>query len=195
MVLVIDTSSARAGLAVIGPGSRVEAESILEAGRDLDLAGALEGICRPEALTAVAVALGPGSFTGLRAGVAYGLGLAMGRRIPLLGLDTLELCRARAAGPSRGLVEAGRGRVYHAAEGEDPRIDEATAVPRDLPGAGWLRPATAQALLEAGVRLLDESELRGFGAAAASLLGRAPELGYGRVKLRYIQTRGKDAGH
>jgi tRNA threonylcarbamoyl adenosine modification protein YeaZ len=190
LVLVIDTSSARAGLAVIGPGSEVQAESILEAGRDMDLVGAVESICRPEALTAVAVALGPGSFTGLRAGVAYGLGLAMGRRIPLLGLDTLELCRARARGASRGLAEAGRGRVYHAAEGEDPRLDEVAVVPHDLPGVGWLRPATTQALLGAGVGLLDESELRGFGAAAAALLGRAPELGYGRVKLRYIQTWG-----
>jgi tRNA threonylcarbamoyl adenosine modification protein YeaZ len=192
LVLVIDTSSARAGLAVIGPGSEVQAETVEETGRDLDLAAAVERMCRPETLTAVAVALGPGSFTGLRGGVAYGLGLAMGRGIPLLGLDTLDLCRARAAVASRGLVEAGRGRVYHAAQGADPRLDEAAAVPRDLPGAGWLRPATAEALRRAGVNLLDESELRGFGSAAATLLSGAPTLGYGRVRLRYIQSWGTD---
>ena len=77
--------------------------------------------------------------------------------------------------------------MYHAAKGEEPRLDEAAAVPRDLPAVGWLQPATAAALRKAGLHLLDETRLLGFGAAAASLLGRAPELAYGRVRLRYMQ--------
>jgi tRNA A37 threonylcarbamoyladenosine modification protein TsaB len=162
-------------------------ERVLEAGRGLDLAAAVAEMAEPQRLEGVAVALGPGSFTGLRVGVSYGVGLALGRGIPLFGLDSLEMCRARAPRPSRGLVEAGRGRVYHAAEGEEPRLDEAPAVPRDLPASGWLQPRTATALRQAGLHLLDETELLDFGTAAASLLGQAPKLAYGRVRLRYMQ--------
>lgn len=190
MVLVIDTSSALAGLAVVLPGAEVGAERVLEAGRNLDLAGEVEAMISPADLSAVAVALGPGSFTGLRMGAAFGVGLALGLRIPLLGLDTLAICRARSLEPSRGVSEAGRGRVYHAAEGGEPGLGEPEQVPVDLSLAGWLRPATAEAFAAAGHTLLPESRMRSFGVAAASLLGRAPEVGYGSVRVRYMQPDG-----
>ena len=75
-------------------------------------------------VSAVAVANGPGSFTGLRIGLAAAKGLAWGREVPVLGVSTLE---AMAYGilPFRGLVvacmDARRGEVYNAvfeADGE-----------------------------------------------------------------------------
>lgn len=190
MVLVIDTSSALAGLALVDREGFAVAEKVVEAGAALDLPRLLGELAAPRELSAVAVAVGPGSFTGLRAGASYGLGLALGLGVPLLGLRTLELAAARAAAPATGLSEAGRGRVYHQAPGAAPLLSEPAEVPRGYPAVGWLRPATAAALTAAGVHLLEERELRSFGTAAAGLLGAAAELGYDKVKLEYMQSFG-----
>jgi tRNA threonylcarbamoyladenosine biosynthesis protein TsaB len=71
-------------------------------------------------LMGLAVALGPGSFTGLRVGLALVKGLALARSIPLAGIPTLDV----TVYPVRQLqavlyatLEAGRGRIcaapYH----------------------------------------------------------------------------------
>ena len=83
MVVVIDTSSVRAGIAVLTPGVEVAAESVRESARDLDLAAAVRDLVALDRLTRVVCATGPGSFTGLRLGAAFAVGLAMGLGIPL----------------------------------------------------------------------------------------------------------------
>ena len=69
-------------------------------------------------LAGIAVALGPGSFTGVRVGLATAKGLGYSLGIPVDGLSSLELL-ARAAGLPNGslvcaAIEAGRGEVYAA---------------------------------------------------------------------------------
>lgn len=49
-------------------------------------------------LTGIAVGRGPGSYTGLRVGIAAGLGLARGLGIPVAGVDTLEAVALRHQG-------------------------------------------------------------------------------------------------
>jgi len=44
-----------------------------------------------EDLSLIIVTLGPGSFTGIRVGLAFGKGLASGRNIPLIGVPTLDV--------------------------------------------------------------------------------------------------------
>ena len=73
--------------------------------------------CKPQELSAVAVANGPGSFTGVRIGVAAAKGLAWGGELPLYGVSTLEAI-ALGLGVYQGYVcpvmDARRQQVYNA---------------------------------------------------------------------------------
>ncbi|HRQ31606.1 MAG TPA: tRNA (adenosine(37)-N6)-threonylcarbamoyltransferase complex dimerization subunit type 1 TsaB, partial [Anaerolineales bacterium] len=66
-----------------------------------------------ENITAVGVAIGPGSFTSLRVGLALAKGIVFARNIPLIGIPTLDiLARAQAESnlPLAVAIQAGRGR-------------------------------------------------------------------------------------
>lgn len=72
----------------------------------------------PHSLSAIAVALGPGSYTGLRIGLGFAKGLSLANNIPLIGVPTFEiLLHATAPRPETVLtvLQAGRGRVSAAA--------------------------------------------------------------------------------
>jgi hypothetical protein len=60
---------------------------------------------------------------------------------------------------------------------------------------GWLRPATAEAVRAAGVRLLGDDQLRSFAEAASRLAGTARQVGYDTVKLEYMQSFGQVREH
>ena len=84
---------------------------------------------------AVAVAAGPGSFTGVRIGVAAAKGFAWGAELPCYGVSTLE-AMARNLGVHRGYVvpamDARRNQVYtaifHAEKGVLSRLEEDMAI-------------------------------------------------------------------
>ena len=86
-------------------------------------------------VTAVAVAAGPGSFTGVRIGVAAAKGFAWGRELPCYGVSTLE-SMALAQGAYQGYVcpvmDARRSLVYNALfyvnRGQLDRITEDRAI-------------------------------------------------------------------
>ena len=83
-------------------------------------------------MTSLAVALGPGSFTGLRVGLATAKGLACGARLPLWGVPTLDILgyahSAMTAAPVCAVVTAGRGRLatplYRTQHGRWQRLGE-----------------------------------------------------------------------
>ena len=72
---------------------------------------------KPTDIDAVACAIGPGSFTGVRIGLAAAKGFAWGRQIPLIGVSTLE-AMARNAAVADGIycaaMDARRQQVYTA---------------------------------------------------------------------------------
>ena len=65
-------------------------------------------------LQAIAVAIGPGSFTGLRAGIALAKGISLAAHIPLVGiptLDVLAVAQSLLPQPLVAIARAGRGRL------------------------------------------------------------------------------------
>jgi tRNA threonylcarbamoyladenosine biosynthesis protein TsaB len=68
----------------------------------------------PEQIDAVAVTVGPGSFTGVRVGVATAQGLAVALKIPLVPIDSLEACAFDTDPtdlPIAVVIDAGRGEI------------------------------------------------------------------------------------
>jgi tRNA threonylcarbamoyl adenosine modification protein YeaZ len=190
VIFVVDTSSARTGLALISPEGTVASEETQESGRALDLPGRFRAMTAGQTLTRIAVATGPGSFTGLRVGVSFGLGVAIGLSIPIVALKTLHIQAARTDEPAIAVAEAGRGRVYSLAPGADPQLSGPEDLRKDLSAVGWLRPATESLLRSAGIDLLPDVKLRSFGAAASRMLESASEVAYGSLRLEYMQALG-----
>src|SRR5258706_10127171 len=114
--------------------------------RDPELIAHLRRIAQLNTITNVAVATGPGSFTGLRKGVSFGVGLAMGLRIPIVPLPTLELQAARSDQPVTAISEAGRGRFYYLVPGGEVALGEPAEIPIGHQLVGLVSPP-AEALL------------------------------------------------
>jgi tRNA threonylcarbamoyl adenosine modification protein YeaZ len=185
VILVIDTSSATAAVALIDPDTGVLKEMYTPSRSDL--LPLLRQTARLEPVTKVAVATGPGSFTGLRVGVSFGLGLAMGRRIPIIPLPSLDLQAARSDVPATAVLEAGRGRVYYKVPGRKPMLGGPDEVPTSHPLVGSVAPVTESALLAAGHRFV-QAQPGSWGRAAARLLKKAREVAYGSLEIEYMQT-------
>lgn len=155
---VLDTAAGERGRAVLDLG-RGHAERLMEViGAALEQAG-----CTYGDLDAIAVSTGPGSFTGVRVGVAAARGLALALKIPAMGVTTLEALahQAQAMHPDRPVIvaiDAGRGQVYttsFAADGAPliapavVTVAEAQTLVRRSEAATVLAGSAAPALAEA----------------------------------------------
>jgi len=102
-VLALSSAEGPALVAVVADGRVLGAETAgpeQKAGAFLAPAAArlLSGLgLAPGDLAGVACVTGPGSFTGIRTGLAFALGLARGAGLPLAGLPALPLLAASAA--------------------------------------------------------------------------------------------------
>lgn len=70
-------------------------------------------------LTAIGVVIGPGSFTGIRMGIAYAKGLALGLNIPVVGISAFDLYLA-ATPDAFVAIDSGRGDFFVASSHHAP---------------------------------------------------------------------------
>lgn len=120
MILAIDTATRWTGVA-LHDGQRVIAEHgwLSAQTQSMELAPAVERILQQarvpaSELSAIAVALGPGSYTGLRIGMGLAKGMALAFQLPLIGVPTLDIVAAAqpaCAGEMIAVAEAGRHRI------------------------------------------------------------------------------------
>lgn len=82
-----------------------------------------------EAIDRIAVGVGPGTFTGLRIGVASAQALARGRNLPLVPIMTLDSLALAAAEPAQArgrlplaVIDARRGEAFAAGPALEPRV-------------------------------------------------------------------------
>jgi tRNA threonylcarbamoyladenosine biosynthesis protein TsaB len=120
MLLAIDTSTRAIGLALYD-GVQVLSETVWVSQdyHTVELAPAVREMFKKcdvqvSALKALAVALGPGSFTGLRIGLALVKGMSLAHHLPLIGVPTLDILAAAQPlrdEPMAAVLHAGRGRL------------------------------------------------------------------------------------
>ncbi|MFH1134971.1 MAG: tRNA (adenosine(37)-N6)-threonylcarbamoyltransferase complex dimerization subunit type 1 TsaB [Pseudomonadota bacterium] len=172
IILSLETSTPVASLALV-EGEAILAETVLEAGPThtrtllpeiknmLDRAG-----LAPRDLSLLTVGLGPGSFTGLRIGLAAAKGLAFAARKPLVGvssLDALVEASPRTDLPVCPLVDARQQQAY-------------AALYHFEPGPGFRRSTPIQAHTASSLAILIETETVFFGQGLAAL---GPDFGPG----------------
>ncbi|CAG1006917.1 tRNA threonylcarbamoyladenosine biosynthesis protein TsaB [Anaerolineales bacterium] len=120
MLLAIDTSTAQVGLALYD-GIQILGEMTWTTRQHhtVELAPALAGLLKRsdasmDMVGALGVAIGPGSFTSLRVGLALAKGIALARHLPLVGISTMDvIAAAQPAGnhPLVAVIQAGRRRI------------------------------------------------------------------------------------
>ncbi len=206
LILALDTALTRcaAGLVEAGDGTVLAAESIaMERGHAEALMPMIARVMAAagialQAVDRIAVTIGPGSFTGLRVGVAAARGLALTCQCPAVGVTTLAALAedARKNHPGRvvgAAIDARHGHVYFALYGADGEvlvapealdIETAAAYARDHAAiiAGPGAPLLASAASESGgfeIVANDAPSLAAvarLGAAATPTLARPAPL-------------------
>lgn len=175
MILAIDTALAATSACLLAPGrfEPIAAETLfMEAGHAEALLPLIDRVMAREpegfgALTRIAVTIGPGSFTGIRIGVAAARAFGLAFRVPVVGVSTLAALAAPAIAvgarpPIVAAIDARHGNVYvqgFGAKGETllgpalmPAADAARALgsrPLRLIGSGG--PLIARVALALGV--------------------------------------------
>jgi tRNA threonylcarbamoyladenosine biosynthesis protein TsaB len=120
MLLAIDTATNFAGLALWGDGQLWAEEAwYSHLTHSVELMPRVQRMLTAqrltvEQLTGIGVSLGPGSFTGLRTGLAAAKGMALPYRLPVVGIATLDAVAfpfQRAGAAVWAVLQAGRGRI------------------------------------------------------------------------------------
>jgi tRNA threonylcarbamoyladenosine biosynthesis protein TsaB len=120
LILVIDTCLAVCQAAMVRDGVILAgASEAMARGHQERLAPMVREVARAagggfSAVDRIAVTIGPGSFTGLRVGLAFAKGLAMALERPCVGVGTLAALAASldAPGARAAAIDAGRGAIY-----------------------------------------------------------------------------------
>lgn len=169
MLLAVDTSTKMVGLALYD-GAQVMGELVWQTRNHhtVELAPAVESMLSRCGLTAhdlsvLAVALGPGSFTSLRIGLAFIKGMALTLHLPVVGVPSLDVLAASQplhTLPMVTLLQAGRDRFalawYEAEDGAWKVQGDAAVVNLEALTAQIKQPTLVVGELRANVRQILE---------------------------------------
>ena len=127
LVLALDTAGSNCAVAVARPSvdgveTLARAEERIGRGHAERLMPMIESVLRATSVSfddlgRIAVTTGPGSFTGVRIGIAAARGLSLALDIPAVGIGSLEalalpVCQANTEGTAVAILDARRGEVY-----------------------------------------------------------------------------------
>jgi len=138
MILAIDTSAAQCAVALLGAGDPVVERRAMQRGHAEHLFPMIESALERagigyQGVRRIAVCTGPGSFTGVRIGVAAARGIALGRGIPVIGISRFEALAVEVGGPVAICLAGRGGTVYLQVFGAD---DAPLAAPEMTTEAG-----------------------------------------------------------
>lgn len=202
MILAIDTSTAACSAALFDEngGCIAQSDELIGRGHSERLVPMLDAMLAGRVASHVLVGVGPGSFTGIRVGIAAAHGLAIGWGCGLSGMSSLALLAAAAGSKSEvaAAVDGGHGELFVQS------FDGATRVPTgelmNLPPDAAARRISADLVVGPGARALVDA--RGHGeaieawpsAAHALLLPKAlRSLGARPVYARAPDARARNA--
>jgi tRNA threonylcarbamoyl adenosine modification protein YeaZ len=122
MLLVIETATAACSAALIeGAGIVDERHEIVGRGHAERLLPMIAELLAGRVPGAILVDVGPGSFTGVRVGLAAAQGLAIGWKIPVSGYSSMALVAAAAGEPALAVaLLGGHGELFVQDYGGDP---------------------------------------------------------------------------
>jgi len=116
MILAIDTSTAACSAALFGSDGECLArhDELIGRGHAERLVPIIEALLEGRRADRILVGVGPGSFTGIRVGIAAAHGLAIGWDAELSGMSSLALLAAGAgsSGEVAGVVNGGHGELF-----------------------------------------------------------------------------------
>jgi tRNA threonylcarbamoyl adenosine modification protein YeaZ len=195
MILALDTSTAACTAALFDSAGQCVAsrDELIGRGHAERLAPMLEELLEGRSADTILVGAGPGSFTGLRVGIAAAHGLAIGWDAQVRGLSSLALLAASAEvkGEVVAAMNGGHGELFVQ---QFSSALESTSELFNLPPAEAAAHISAETVAGPGAKALVEA--RGFGTAldawpgaehafrlpealrnlaAAPLYGRAPD--------------------
>jgi tRNA threonylcarbamoyladenosine biosynthesis protein TsaB len=181
LVLGLDTCLSSCSVAVLD-GERVlaSAREVMARGHQERLAPMARQVMAEaglgfDRLERIAVTVGPGSFTGLRVGIAFAKGLSLALDLPAVGVGTLEALAAESDGLVFPAIDARRGQLYLQAFEDGRALMAPDALPAEV----------------AAARIAELSQGRPFtlvGSGAALLADFAPSAAV-------VAAEGADARH
>src|SRR5579863_7840256 len=202
-LLVIDTCLDACQAALVDGGRVVVgASEPMERGHQERLAGLTQEVAASAGiafvdLTKIVVTVGPGSFTGLRVGLAFAKGLAFATGAPLAGLGTLEALAASGNDPGAraGVIDARRGLVYFQAFDATGALGEPEVAPAATVGARW-RGRDLQVVGPGAALLADwigPDQVLSLAAPTLEALARLAETARPEPDVRPLYLRAPDA--
>ena len=204
-LLAIDTATQLISLALHN-GQQILAERTWhsENHHSVELAPAVHAMLvsaclTPGDLSALAVSIGPGSYTGLRIGVALAKGMASALRLPLVGVSTFDTLAAEQPQTANTLIlvlPAGRGRIlvarYHWRKGEWKERSEAQNIDWKMLIDSIDNPATISGEISPeGQRAIEAAQQRGLPITLTPAVLRLRRAGF-LAEIAWTRLREND---